>query len=97
MSVSKTTHVTKHDHEGVYEDDLNPQVQSDQTSDFYPTERNRQYPTYTQLQKMRKARLAAVKAQEIAEGTYQPSSWEILRKKNSSDDRRTAAGKNGGS
>lgn len=81
MSVSKTTHVTKHDHESVYEDDLSPQVQSDQTSDFYPTERNRQYPTYTQLQKMRKARLAAVKAQEIAEGTYQPSSWEILRKK----------------
>lgn len=81
MSVSKTTHVTKHDHEGVYEDDLSPQVQSDQTSDFYPNERNRQYPTYTQLQKMRKARLAAVKAQEIAEGTYQPSSWEILRKK----------------
>lgn len=83
MSVSKTTHVTKHDHESVYEDDLSPQVQSDQTSDFYPTERNRQYPTYTQLQKMRKARLAAVKAQEIAEGTVADrcaSSW-VTRKR----------------
>lgn len=82
MSVSKIAQTTNNDYEATDVDDDMVLVPASPMPYHPRYDKNTRYPTYAQLQEIRRARLAAVKAQQIAEGTYQPTVWDMLREKN---------------